>query len=226
MWLTNHSSKWLCWQDSLKVSTQYVKMRQYVNSRGNPFIKCEDGDVHENVVKNVNSRFFHLFSVLFQISDYLKCKGTLLELNSWRALSTFRKRKKIFSLLEIRYFQVVAVQRRHDARAEFVVSLIICGHTRRLRQGSPWGNSLGWVRCRFWSFVVCGHTTIHCPRGWAALDFYWPKEITSGAVIGNSIVLLDASMEISLRQFHLGEIGHTQKVASPKATAICSWVNR
>ena len=149
MWLTNHSSKWLCWLDSLKVSTQYVKMRRYVNSRGNPFIKCEDGDVHENVVKNVNSRFFNLFSVLFQVSYYLKCKGTLLELNSWRALSTFRKREKIFSLLEIRYFQVVAVQWRHDARAEFVVSLIMCGHTRRLPQGSPWGNSLGWVRSRF-----------------------------------------------------------------------------
>ena len=33
-------------------------------------------------------------------------------------------------------------------------------------------------------------------------------------------------MEISLRQFHLGEIGHTQKVAFPKATAIFLWVNR
>lgn len=57
-------------------------MRRYVNSRGNRFIKCEDGDVRENVVKNVNSRFFNLFSTFFQISYYLKCKGTLLELNS------------------------------------------------------------------------------------------------------------------------------------------------
>ena len=45
-------------------------MRRYVNSRGNGFIECEDGDVRENVVKNVNSRFFNLFSTLFQISYY------------------------------------------------------------------------------------------------------------------------------------------------------------
>ena len=82
MWLTSHSSKWLCWLDSLKVSTQYVKMRRYVKSRGDLFIKCEDGNVRENVVKNVNSRFFNLFLILFRVSYYLKCKGTLLELNS------------------------------------------------------------------------------------------------------------------------------------------------
>ena len=44
--------------------------------------------------------------------------------------------------------------------------------------------------------------------------------------MGNSFVLLDVIMEISPRQFHLGETGHTQKVASPWATAICSWVKR
>ena len=169
----------------------------------------------------VFSIFFQFYSKSVTISNVKEPSWSWIPEEPY--LHSERERK---FFLEIRYFQVVAVQRRHDARAEFVVSLIMCGHTRRLRQGSPWGNSLGWVRCRFWSFVVCGHTTINCPRGWAALDFYWPKEITSGAVIGNSIVLLDASMEISLRQFHLGEIGDTQKVASPKATAICSWVNR
>jgi len=40
--------------------------------------------------------------------------------------------------------------------------------------------------------------------------------------MGNSFVLLGVSME--MEQFHLGEIGHTQKDASPWATAICLWV--
>ena len=44
--------------------------------------------------------------------------------------------------------------------------------------------------------------------------------------MGNSFVLFDVTMEISPRQFHPGETGHTQKVASPWATAICSWVKR
>ena len=39
--------------------------------------------------------------------------------------------------------------KKHDAHAEFAVSLIMRGHTRRLPQGSPWGNSLGWVRSAF-----------------------------------------------------------------------------
>ena len=34
------------------------------------------------------------------------------------------------------------------------------------------------------------------------------------------------SIEISPKQFHRGEIGHTQNVASPLATAICPWVKR
>ena len=36
--------------------------------------------------------------------------------------------------------------------------------------------------------------------------------------MGNSFVLFDVSMEISPRQFYLGEICHTQKVVSPWAT--------
>ena len=42
--------------------------------------------------------------------------------------------------------------------------------------------------------------------------------------MGNSFVLFDVSMVISPRQFHLGEIVHTQIVASLWATAICPWV--
>ena len=34
------------------------------------------------------------------------------------------------------------------------------------------------------------------------------------------------SIEIFPKQFHLGEIGHTQNVASPWATAICPWLKR
>ena len=37
--------------------------------------------------------------------------------------------------------------------------------------------------------------------------------------MGNSFVLFDVSMEISPRQLHLGNVGHTQKVASPWARA-------
>ena len=33
--------------------------------------------------------------------------------------------------------------------------------------------------------------------------------LTSGTVMGNSFVLFDVSMEISRRQFHFGQIGHT-----------------
>ena len=40
------------------------------------------------------------------------------------------------------------------------------------------------------------------------------------------LFFFDVTMEISPRQFHPGETGHTQKVASPWATAICSWVKR
>ena len=46
----------------------------------------------------------------------------------------------------------------------------------------------------------------------------------SGTVMGNSFVRIDVSMEISPRQFHLGKIGHTEDVVSPKATAICPWI--
>lgn len=67
-------------------------MRRYVKSRGDLSIKCEDGNVRENVVKNVNSRFFNLFSILFRVSYYLKCKGTLLE-PSWSYLRSERGRK-------------------------------------------------------------------------------------------------------------------------------------
>lgn len=36
---------------------------------------------------------------------------------------------------------------------------------RRLLQGSPRGNSLGWVRAKFHHLIhVCGHTAINCPR--------------------------------------------------------------
>ena len=49
---------------------------------------------------------------------------------------------------------------------------------------------------------------------------------TSGTVMGNSFVLFDVTIEISPRQFHPGETGHTQEVASPWATPICSWVKR
>ena len=34
--------------------------------------------------------------------------------------------------------------------------------------------------------------------------------------MGNSFVLFDVSMEISQRQFHFGQIGHTEKDASPR----------
>ena len=37
--------------------------------------------------------------------------------------------------------------------------------------------------------------------------------------MGNSFVLFDVSMEMSLRQFLSGKIGHTQKAASPWARA-------
>ena len=80
-------------------------MRRYVNSRGNPFIKCEDGDVHENVVKNVNSRFFNLFSVLFQVSYYLKCKGTLLELNSLEPYLRSERERKFCLCLKLGIFK-------------------------------------------------------------------------------------------------------------------------
>ena len=33
--------------------------------------------------------------------------------------------------------------------------------------------------------------------------------------MGNSFVLFDVSMEISRRQFHFGQIGHTQKKCFP-----------
>ena len=41
-----------------------------------------------------------------------------------------------------------------------------------------------------------------------------------GTVIGYSFVLFDVSMEISPRQFHSGNVGYTQKVASMRARAI------
>ena len=54
--------------------------------------------------------------------------------------------------------------------------------------------------------------------GWPALAFYGLIELTSETVMGNSFVLFYESMETSPRQFHLGEIGRAQKVAS-----ICPW---
>ena len=44
------------------------------------------------------------------------------------------------------------------------------GHSRRLPQGSPWGNSLGWAHSGFGHFCVCGHTVINCPRGRKKLE--------------------------------------------------------
>ena len=42
--------------------------------------------------------------------------------------------------------------------------------------------------------------------------------------MGNSFVCFFFLRIMEMEQFHLGEIGHTQKDASPWATAICLWV--
>ena len=51
-------------------------------------------------------------------------------------------------------------------------------------------------------------------------------KLNSETVRQNSFVLFNISLEISPRQFHPGEIGHTQKDASMWARAICSQVKR
>ena len=63
--------------------------------------------------------FIQSSSRQFQLTYFVKCRRTLLELNSWKTISEFRMRKKISSRLftssikrEIRHFLVVVVQWR------------------------------------------------------------------------------------------------------------------
>ena len=79
----------------------------------------DDGNGSENVRFKMNSRFFNLFSRLFQFAENGKCRRISLGLISWGPHSSLERekeiRRRLFTSsikLAIRHFHVVVVQGR------------------------------------------------------------------------------------------------------------------